>query len=72
MKKYLRCIRSHKGVNDDECRELSRGYLQCRMDRNLMAPDAMRNLGFEDLEKAKAAASTTAGTVEKGGEGKKG
>lgn len=33
MKQYLRCIRSHRGVNDDECRNLSKGYLQCRMDR---------------------------------------
>lgn len=50
MKAYLRCIRSHKGVNDDECRELSKGYLQCRMDNNLMAVDSMRNLGFENLK----------------------
>ena len=33
MKQYLRCLRSHRGVNDDECRMLSKGYLQCRMDR---------------------------------------
>jgi cytochrome c oxidase assembly protein subunit 19 len=54
MKQYLRCIRSHKGINDDECRELSKGYLQCRMERNLMAVDSMKNLGFQDLEKARA------------------
>lgn len=55
MKQYLRCIRAHKGVNDDECRTLSQGYLQCRMERNLMAPDSMKNLGFQDLEKARLA-----------------
>jgi len=33
MKQYLRCLRSHRGINDDECRQLSKGYLQCRMDR---------------------------------------
>ncbi|TKA72033.1 Cytochrome c oxidase assembly protein COX19 [Friedmanniomyces simplex] len=50
MKQYLRCLRSHRGVNDDECRQLSKGYLQCRMDRNLMAPDSMRNLGYQEAE----------------------
>ncbi|KAK4560471.1 Cytochrome c oxidase assembly protein cox19 [Recurvomyces mirabilis] len=57
MKQYLRCIRSFRGVNDDECRHLSKSYLQCRMDRNLMAPDSMKNLGFQDLSKS---AATTA------------
>lgn len=33
MKQYLRCLRSHRGVNDDECRTLSQSYLKCRMDR---------------------------------------
>lgn len=50
MKQYLRCIKSKRGVNDEECRQLSKGYLQCRMDRNLMAPDSMRNLGFQSVE----------------------
>lgn len=50
MKQYLKCIRSAKGVNSEECRRLSQGYLQCRMDRNLMAVDSMRNLGFSDLD----------------------
>ncbi|KAK0252404.1 Cytochrome c oxidase assembly protein cox19 [Friedmanniomyces endolithicus] len=50
MKQYLRCLRSHRGINDDECRQLSKGYLQCRMDRNLMAQDSMRNLGYQEPE----------------------
>jgi len=33
IKHYLKCLRSHRGVNEDECRELSKSYLQCRMDR---------------------------------------
>lgn len=77
---YLRCIKSHRGSNDPECRELSKSYLSCRMDRyvdhstdplatplsyseqgysehitylhrdnrNLMAPDSFKNLGFGD------------------------
>ncbi|ORY02381.1 cytochrome c oxidase assembly protein COX19 [Clohesyomyces aquaticus] len=46
MADYLRCIRSHRGTNDPECRLLSKSYLQCRMERNLMAPDSFKNLGF--------------------------
>ncbi|KAF2131288.1 cytochrome c oxidase assembly protein COX19 [Dothidotthia symphoricarpi CBS 119687] len=48
MLSYLKCIKSHRGTNDDECRNLSKSYLSCRMDRNLMAPDSFRNLGFGD------------------------
>jgi len=33
MKEYLRCLRGHRGVNDDACRTLSKSYLQCRMDK---------------------------------------
>lgn len=51
MKQYLKCIRGAKGVNSEECRRLSQGYLNCRMERNLMARDSMRNLGFGDLSK---------------------
>ncbi|EUC47484.1 hypothetical protein COCMIDRAFT_89980 [Bipolaris oryzae ATCC 44560] len=48
MMSYLRCIKSHRGSNDPECRNLSKSYLSCRMDRNLMAPDSFKNLGFGD------------------------
>ncbi|KAH3941634.1 hypothetical protein HBH53_199560 [Parastagonospora nodorum] len=48
MLSYLRCIKSHRGSNDPECRNLSKSYLSCRMDRNLMAPDSFKNLGFGD------------------------
>ncbi|KAH9827152.1 Cytochrome c oxidase assembly protein COX19 [Teratosphaeria destructans] len=33
MKQYLRCLRSQRGTPSEECRELSKAYLQCRMDR---------------------------------------
>ncbi|KAF2189430.1 hypothetical protein K469DRAFT_491684, partial [Zopfia rhizophila CBS 207.26] len=48
MTSYLKCIRSHRGSNDPECRLLSKSYLHCRMERNLMAPDSFKNLGFGD------------------------
>ncbi|KAI0846923.1 hypothetical protein F5Y00DRAFT_242870 [Daldinia vernicosa] len=46
MTKYLSCIKKVKGVNDEECRNLAKTYLSCRMDRNLMAKDDFKNLGF--------------------------
>lgn len=33
MLSYLKCIKSHRGTNDAECRNLSKSYLSCRMDR---------------------------------------
>lgn len=50
MTRYLGCIKAHRGTNDDECRLLSKAYLQCRMERNLMARDEMRNLGYQDTK----------------------
>ena len=56
--KYLRCLKENK--NDCfSCRPVSQEYLQCRMDKQLMAKDDMKNLGFksvslEDAEDRKA------------------
>lgn len=33
MTRYLSCIKKVKGVNDEECRNLAKSYLACRMDR---------------------------------------
>ncbi|CAA9958759.1 hypothetical protein PTNB73_00891 [Pyrenophora teres f. teres] len=60
MLNYLRCIKSHRGSNDPECRDLSKSYLACRMDRNLMAPDSFKNLGFgEDADGLGPATATS-------------
>lgn len=32
MKEYVKCVRANKN-NNGACRELSRAYLQCRMDK---------------------------------------
>jgi len=72
MKQYLRCLRSHKGVNDDECRMLSKSYLQCRMDRNLMAPEEMRMLGYKEDGKGAVVpvgSTAVAGHTKTAGEG---
>jgi cytochrome c oxidase assembly protein subunit 19 len=63
MKSYLRCLRAHRGMNDDECRMLSKSYLQCRMDNNLMAPDEMKNLGYDNTPQALAAAAAAGHVV---------
>ncbi|KAL2067029.1 hypothetical protein VTL71DRAFT_1453 [Oculimacula yallundae] len=46
MMSYLSCIKKVKGMNDPECRLHAKDYLSCRMDRNLMAKDEFKNLGF--------------------------
>jgi hypothetical protein len=33
MASYLTCMKKVRGVNEDECRELAKAYLSCRMDR---------------------------------------
>jgi hypothetical protein len=33
MMSYLGCLKKVKGVNEDECRQLAKSYLACRMDR---------------------------------------
>jgi hypothetical protein len=52
MKQYLRCLKTARGVNSPECRELSKNYLSCRMERGLMAPDEMKNLGYAEGQTA--------------------
>ena len=43
---FLQCLKAN---NDDyfPCRELSKAYLQCRMDKGLMAKEDMKGLGFD-------------------------
>ncbi|KAK0633560.1 cytochrome c oxidase assembly protein COX19 [Immersiella caudata] len=63
MVPYLACIKKVKGVNEDQCRELAKAYLSCRMDRNLMAKDEMKNLGFAEEENKKPQPVGTKGGV---------
>lgn len=54
---YLRCLKNHKNDNG-QCRHLSKAYLECRMNKcvlansNLMERDDMDNLGFGDLKQS--------------------
>lgn len=48
IKTYLLCLKKQAtpGTNAEACRVLARGYLDCRMEKGLMARDEWRNLGF--------------------------
>ncbi|KAI0534013.1 hypothetical protein GGR58DRAFT_484332 [Xylaria digitata] len=61
MTRYLSCIKKVKGLNDEECRNLAKSYLACRMDRNLMARDDFKNLGFVEEADAKSPTSSSEG-----------
>ncbi|KAI0804016.1 putative cytochrome c oxidase assembly protein Cox19 [Xylaria sp. FL0064] len=61
MTRYLSCIKKVKGVNDEECRNLAKSYLACRMDRNLMARDDFKNLGFTEEPNASSPTSSPEG-----------
>ncbi|KAK7511482.1 hypothetical protein IWZ03DRAFT_426384 [Phyllosticta citriasiana] len=64
MGQYMRCLKIHRGTNDQECRLLAKSYLQCRMDHNLMAPDEMKNLGFGEDNKANGGTSAANASTE--------
>ncbi|XP_054849033.1 cytochrome c oxidase assembly protein COX19 [Eublepharis macularius] len=46
--KYMRCLRENSFENS-LCRQESKEYLECRMDRQLMAREPLEKLGFKDL-----------------------
>lgn len=47
MKRYMDCLKQNNNDNHS-CRFESRDYLQCRMDRQLMAKENFGRLGFKD------------------------
>ncbi|CAE7535888.1 COX19 [Symbiodinium pilosum] len=52
---YLQCLKQHSHDNMS-CRYLSKRYLQCRMDKNLMTKEPMHQLGFTEEEVSPAPA----------------
>uniref|UniRef100_A0A1J3DTJ9 Cytochrome c oxidase assembly protein COX19 n=1 Tax=Noccaea caerulescens TaxID=107243 RepID=A0A1J3DTJ9_NOCCA len=50
-KEYLGCLKTsaHKS---EQCRHLSKKYLQCRMAKNLMAKQDMSELGFSGVKES--------------------
>lgn len=47
MEKYLDCLKDNKDLHH-KCRDYSKDYLQCRMDRQLMSSENLDQLGFSE------------------------
>ncbi|KAM9096851.1 cytochrome c oxidase assembly protein COX19 [Sarcophilus harrisii] len=46
--KFMKCLRV-KNFENALCRNESKEYLECRMERQLMAQESLEKLGFKDL-----------------------
>ncbi|NWS14625.1 COX19 protein, partial [Pachyramphus minor] len=46
--RFMECLR-HSGYESAACRQHAMAYLECRMDRRLMANEPLEKLGFKDL-----------------------
>jgi len=44
---YVQCL-SENAHQAEPCRDLAKKYLECRMDKQLMAPQDLKDLGFSD------------------------
>ncbi|KAF8720359.1 hypothetical protein HU200_023858 [Digitaria exilis] len=53
-KDYLACLKS-TGFQSEKCRQFSKKYLECRMERNLMAKQDMSELGFRNMDEVDTA-----------------
>ena len=49
---YMICLNKNRGVNS-ACREASKNYLGCRMDKGLMKREGWDTLGYSDLNQEK-------------------
>ena len=47
FQKYLECLKEEKQQHH-KCRELSKEYLQCRMDNELMAKENLDEMGYSE------------------------
>ncbi|KAG0553537.1 hypothetical protein M758_12G018000 [Ceratodon purpureus] len=47
MREYMQCLKESK-YSSERCRQLSKAYLECRMDRNLMVKQDLNELGFKE------------------------
>ena len=46
---FMDCLRKNN-MDNSKCRELSRAYLQCRMENNLMLKEDWKSLGYNDAD----------------------
>ncbi|KAK0544143.1 Cytochrome c oxidase assembly protein cox19 [Tilletia horrida] len=58
MKAYMTCLKANK-MDNGRCRELSKNYLECRMQKGLMDKHDLGDLGFKDLSAAESKSSST-------------
>eukprot|EP00545_Synedropsis_sp_CCMP1620_P001851 CAMPEP_0119005584 /NCGR_PEP_ID=MMETSP1176-20130426/1811_1 /TAXON_ID=265551 /ORGANISM="Synedropsis recta cf, Strain CCMP1620" /LENGTH=119 /DNA_ID=CAMNT_0006957415 /DNA_START=76 /DNA_END=432 /DNA_ORIENTATION=- len=50
MQSYLGCLKESRDMHH-KCRDLSKDYLQCRMDKQLMAEENLNDMGFSEEQK---------------------
>ncbi|XP_068100685.1 cytochrome c oxidase assembly protein COX19 isoform X2 [Hyperolius riggenbachi] len=48
---FMKCLRDNS-YQSNLCREESKEYLECRMERQLMAKEPLEKLGFKDIIEA--------------------
>ncbi|KAL2643899.1 hypothetical protein R1flu_011486 [Riccia fluitans] len=61
MKGYMKCLKENK-FDSDRCRQLSKIYLVCRMERGLMAKQDLKELGFKETKGGRVEAEFLGGT----------
>eukprot|EP00542_Grammatophora_oceanica_P013460 CAMPEP_0194044938 /NCGR_PEP_ID=MMETSP0009_2-20130614/16334_1 /TAXON_ID=210454 /ORGANISM="Grammatophora oceanica, Strain CCMP 410" /LENGTH=90 /DNA_ID=CAMNT_0038689627 /DNA_START=74 /DNA_END=343 /DNA_ORIENTATION=- len=52
--KYLACLDDEQAMHH-KCRDLSKEYLRCRMDRELMAKEDLDGLGYSEEQTVRSA-----------------
>lgn len=52
LQEYLSCLKDEKDVHY-KCKELSKSYLQCRMDNELMAKEDLNEMGYGEEQRVK-------------------
>ncbi|XP_042294096.1 cytochrome c oxidase assembly protein COX19 [Sceloporus undulatus] len=55
--RFMQCLRANSFENA-LCRQESKEYLECRMQRQLMAKEPLEKLGFKDLTEEKSEAQS--------------
>ncbi|XP_030315998.1 cytochrome c oxidase assembly protein COX19 [Calypte anna] len=53
--RFMQCLRD-SGYESGACRQRAMAYLECRMERQLMANEPLEKLGFKDLINEKSEA----------------
>lgn len=48
VRPYVQCLRERTDGDAAHCAEIAKKYLKCRMDKGLMAPQSLSELGFKD------------------------